>query len=199
MAPRGKGSGTASGSPEIQDNFVSILLRLGRRKAQHGVMSEEGQKLMDYALRAITARAYSEAELRARLLRRSDEEAAERVIARLRELGYLNDAELARHLGQRRGLGQGRLRAQMQRRGLASDVIEEALEGRDPQQDLSEARELLRRRLHFAQRQKRPQPRLWIAGAARLQRRHYRAGDGRADLARRAPKLGAQRGARLTS
>lgn len=65
MAPRGKGSGTASGSPEIQDNFVSILLRLGRRKAQHGVMSEEGQKLMDYALRAITARAYSEAELRA--------------------------------------------------------------------------------------------------------------------------------------
>lgn len=147
MAPRGKGSGTASGSPEIQDNFVSILLRLGRRKAQHGVMSEEGQKLMDYALRAITARAYSEAELRARLLRRSDEEAAERVIARLRELGYLNDAELARHLGQRRGLGQGRLRAQMQRRGLASDVIEEALEGRDPQQDLSEARELLRRRL----------------------------------------------------
>ncbi len=105
-------------------------------------------KLMDYALRALTARAHSEAELRQKLLKRDPEEQfVESVVARLLHLGYLNDQELARSEATRRGVGAYRIKARLRQRGVDSELIEETLQQRDPDRDLSEARELLQKRL----------------------------------------------------
>jgi len=53
---------------------------------------EVREALLMYAFRALGQRALSEAELRARMLRRSeDAELVEGVLGRVRELGYITD------------------------------------------------------------------------------------------------------------
>lgn len=109
---------------------------------------EAYQKLMDYALRALTARAHSGAELRKKLLKRDPEDLyTETILARLEHLGYLNDAELARSEAARRGVGAYRVQARLKQRGLDAELIEETLQARDPERDLEEARELLAKRM----------------------------------------------------
>ncbi|MDL2345631.1 RecX family transcriptional regulator [Deinococcus sp. MIMF12] len=103
--------------------------------------------LLAYAFRALAGRALTEAELRTRLARRTDDPTlAAEVLARVQELGYQNDAGVARAEGSRRGVGGFRVRQTLRRRGVPEELIENTLAARDPQQEAQEARELLRRR-----------------------------------------------------
>ncbi len=128
-------------------NFV-ILAGLTARAQGRGALYPVGMTddLMAYAFRALAQRALTESELRARLARRgADDAAQERLIARLRELGYLNDAGVAQAVSARGGVGRFRVKAELKRRGVAGEVIDEALAGRDPDQDLEGARRLAER------------------------------------------------------
>ncbi len=108
---------------------------------------------MEYALRALAQRALSAAELRGRLEKRSqDEDHIQGVLERLSELRYLDDTQVARIEGQRRGVGAYRVRARLKQRGVASEVIEETLQARDPDEDVSQARALLERRISALRR-----------------------------------------------
>jgi regulatory protein len=112
---------------------------------------EERQKARDdllaYAFRALSGRALTEAELRTRLLRRTDDETlAAEVLARVQDLGYQNDEGVARAEGVRRGVGGFRVRQTLKRRGVNQALIEDTLAGRDPESEQADATALLTRR-----------------------------------------------------
>lgn len=96
--------------------------------------------LMEYAARALSARAYSVSELRIRLKKRAAQpHDVEEVLARLRRAGMVNDPRFAAGFAEWRresqGLGKSRvLRDLMARRvapGLAREAVEAAFEGVD--------------------------------------------------------------------
>ena len=86
----------------------------------------------DKALEIISRRMMSRKELRDKLLQKGEDEAtAEYCAAWLEERGFLNDenyaAAVARHYAAK-GYGPGRVRAELQRRGIHRELWDEALE-----------------------------------------------------------------------
>jgi len=106
----------------------------------------------EICLRLLTAAPRTRAQL-ADALRRGDvpDEVAERVLGRFSDVGLIDDAAFAqawvqsRHLG--RGLARRALAAELRRRGVAEDTVDEAVETLDPDQEERTARELVDRRL----------------------------------------------------
>ncbi len=99
---------------------------------------------MDAALRALAARPRSEAELARRLRQKGlAEEIIADVLARLRQLGYLDDRAFAEAwVAQRRRFnprGAAALRRELRAKGVASDIID-AVVGDEPENDLAAAR-----------------------------------------------------------
>ncbi|HYE71822.1 MAG TPA: regulatory protein RecX [Blastocatellia bacterium] len=92
------------------------------------------EKTLARAFRLLAAKARSEVELRERLLEKvwADEEVVERVLARLKELGYLNDEQFAASFAASRltakPVGRNRLRRDLQRKKIPSQVADKALE-----------------------------------------------------------------------
>jgi regulatory protein len=103
-------------------------------------------------LRLLTARPHSRAELAAAAARRGvPDEIAERLLSRLTELGYVDDAAFAtawvesRHAG--RGLARRALAHELRSRGVDEPTLREAVETVDADAELARARELVARRL----------------------------------------------------
>ncbi|MCS6817959.1 MAG: RecX family transcriptional regulator [Blastocatellia bacterium] len=100
----------------------------------HVMTASRYQQLMNRAFRLLSRKALSTAELRAKLLEKAPEEEqlVEQVLARLRELGYLNDGQLASDYAlmrlQLRPMGRRRLREELRRKRLPEEAIESALE-----------------------------------------------------------------------
>ncbi len=88
---------------------------------------------MTIALRFLASRSRSEAEVRRRLDTRGvDAEDAEGVLERLRELGYVNDAEFAaaviRARTERRARGRRLVAEELQAKGVSAEVAASAIE-----------------------------------------------------------------------
>ena len=93
---------------------------------------EEAGKALTSALRSLTRRDHSEAELCRKLRDKGFAEAdIEAAIARLKRMGYLDDRRFAERWAEsaiRNGRGYGpRLRLELRRRGVADSLIEEVL------------------------------------------------------------------------
>jgi regulatory protein len=92
------------------------------------------ERTMERALRLLSYKPRSIAEMRSRLLEKdwTDEETVAQVIARLEELGYLNDEQFATSYASTRlnvkPLGRTRLRRDLQRKKLSAETVENALE-----------------------------------------------------------------------
>ena len=128
---------------------------------------------MQYAFRALAARALSVSELRTRLLRRAaNPEDAESVLARVQELGYLDDAVLARTMANRSGIGRHRVRAELTRRGVDDALTQQALTVRDDDREAQEAAALLERQLPRLRRARDPR----ASAFAYLARRGFGSG-----------------------
>ena len=105
----------------------------------------------DAALRFLAYRSRSEAEVRHRLARRYSTQIIEKVTAFLRELNYLDDQAFAtqwrtdreRH----RPRGRRMLRQELIRLGVTIEVIEEALDGMDEEDNAYRAGQRMARRL----------------------------------------------------
>jgi regulatory protein len=94
----------------------------------------------DTALRILRGAGQSSASLQRKLERRGyTGDAATEAVRRCREAGYINDAVLATSVAarhRRSGHGRARVAADLKARGLAEDIITEALDG---QRDSEEA------------------------------------------------------------
>lgn len=93
----------------------------------------DSEALWNYALRALSARAHSIAELREKLLQRAERaEDAASVLARLKQYGYLDDERFAETFSAARleneGLGKFRVLHDLRKRRVAPRVAERAVE-----------------------------------------------------------------------
>jgi regulatory protein len=92
------------------------------------------EKTMTRALKLLSYKPRSVAEMRARLNEKewADAQVVEQIIARLVELGYLDDEQFAARYADARltvkPLGRTRLRRDLQRRKVSTQVVEQALE-----------------------------------------------------------------------
>lgn len=105
-----------------------------------------------YCLRRLTAAARSEHDLRTKLLERGyEQEVIDAVLARLRRAGYVDDEQYAqmwvRSRARTKALTGPVLRQELRQKGIAEELIEQALEHTDPADEEERARALLRRKL----------------------------------------------------
>jgi regulatory protein len=94
------------------------------------------EELLDYAVKSLGAKMKSERDLRRKLNERvsNDEDGravVERVVAKLKELGYLSDARFAADFARLRQenekFGQRRVQQGLMQKGVASSVVNEAV------------------------------------------------------------------------
>lgn len=140
------------------------------RPARPKSREELRDALLAYAFRALGQRALSASELRSKLERRSeDAELIAEVLARVQELGYQQDEQVARIETSRRGVGAFRVRQTLKRRGLDTELIDETIRSIDPDQEHAAAVELLTRRWPSIARKRDPR----AAAYALLARRGF--------------------------
>ncbi len=103
----------------------------------------------EIALRRLSVRARSHKELAQDLKSRDvPADAAAEVLDRFAEVGLINDAAFAQEWVESRGRrsGAARLRQELRLKGVAEEVIADAIDGRGDQADLTNARELATRK-----------------------------------------------------
>jgi len=102
------------------------------------------ERTFERALNLLSYKPRSLAEMRARLMEKdwAEETVVDQVVARIEELGYLNDDQFAADFASSRlttkPLGRTRLRRDLQRKKLSSETIENALDGAYEQQSEEE-------------------------------------------------------------
>lgn len=103
----------------------------------------------EIALRRLTVRARTRAELGADLARRNvPPEVADEVLDRFEEVGLVNDADFARlWVSGRSGASSRRLRDELRAKGVAAEDIEAALGEVDDEADLAAARTFAAKKL----------------------------------------------------
>jgi regulatory protein len=130
---------------------LDLVIKAGLRKGQ-SLTVEEQQALLDdeerlkakaAALDYISYKARTEHEVRQKLQRKGfAEPVADEAVARMRELGYLDDADYARAYarGRLNGRGHGphRIRSDLFRRGVARPIIDAVLDDLTEPDDLRE-------------------------------------------------------------
>jgi regulatory protein len=109
------------------------------------------ERTFERALNLLSYKPRSRAEMRSRLMEKdwAEEAVVDQVIARLEELGYLNDEQFAANFASSRltakPIGRTRLRRDMQRKKLSSETIESAL---DEAYDQQTEEELIQRAIN---------------------------------------------------
>ncbi|MFR9729216.1 regulatory protein RecX [Saccharopolyspora sp. MS10] len=106
----------------------------------------------DVVYRLLAVRARSRSELRQALLRKEiDEDVADAVLQKFVDAGLVDDAEFAEawvnERQRNRGLGRKALGYELRRKGVAEELVAEALSAVDAESEEERARELVRRKL----------------------------------------------------
>ena len=141
------------------------------------------QKARDAALRLLTHRPRSEAEVRTRLAQRFPDDIIDRVVSALREQSFLNDDEFARLWTESRNNHNPRsaaaIRRELESKGVSRDIAEEAVADVDDTDGAYRAATKFSRRLSGDEFQSFHR-KLW----GHLQRRGYSASVSRKTTAR---------------
>ncbi len=137
-------SGRGSGPPPTDESALGP-------EADHEAI---GRKIL---LDQLTGQARSRAELAAKLARKHvPDEVADRLLDRFEEVGLVDDAAFARDWVESRQAGRGLARralaAELRRKGVGPEVVDEAVDALDPEQEVETARRLVRRKLPSLQR-----------------------------------------------
>jgi regulatory protein len=117
-----------------------------------GSTADPEAEAREICLRLLSFSPRTRAQLADALRRKGvDGEVAERVLGRYTEVGLIDDVAFARawvqsrHTG--RGLARRALAAELRRRGVDDDTVNEAVEELDPEQEEAAARELVAKRM----------------------------------------------------
>ena len=114
---------------ELDEEKLSEILRLSQsRRAK--------SRAVDY----LSYRAHTAAELKRKLLRHATEEDADAAVARMEELGMVDDRDFAVRYAEElftlKGYGERRVRLEMQKKGLSREDIDAALEEKPDEKEL---------------------------------------------------------------
>lgn len=134
---------------------------------------DEFRSAREQAMDCLTAAEQTGGMLRQKLLRRYGEEAAEAAVLRMEELGLINDREYSRRFAadavNLRSWPRRRIAAELQKKGVAEDVIAEALADVTEETEIETACRLLEKQY----REKLPDRREREKAKAALQRRGF--------------------------
>jgi regulatory protein len=127
------------------------------RKGRGAAGKDRGVDGLSIALRLLTRRARSTAEIRERLAREGvSEEAIAEVLARLREWGYLDDKAFAQawvsDRTRLRPTGTKRLEAELREKGVSPEIIHQVLQERTETAEIQMAADLAAKRRTARQR-----------------------------------------------
>ena len=115
----------------LADTTARIGVVVDDRLAARLQDASEDVAMYDRALNLLAFRARSERELQRRLTMKGESrERAERVIAKLRDIGLIDDANFARQLARSKvsaGASKRRLQQELFKRGVARDVADDAV------------------------------------------------------------------------
>ena len=101
---------------------------------------------IQYAVRALSARSLTEAELIRKLRARNASQAViDEVLERLRSLKFVDDGVIAARAAEDAALGRWGIQRKLSQRGVSKNLIEDALLTRDSDADLEAARSLVER------------------------------------------------------
>jgi regulatory protein len=127
--------------------------------------------LRERALRHLTRRDHSRAELMRKLAPHGSEEEVAAVLARMADLGLLSDRRFAEAWvrGKAARFGAARLRNELARRGVERELVDAAIAGECPDSELERARVVWRARFSAAP----ADPREWARQARFLQVRGF--------------------------
>ena len=175
-----------------------IVLELGLRVGQQVdgnrlaevLAAEETRRASQYALTLLDYRARTAKELERRMLQKGySEEAVAKVLAQLQRVDLVNDERFASDwVASRiahRPTGRSRILWELRRKGVASEIVDEALEQIDEDREFEMALELAEKKLGGA-RPKDPETKRRLAGL--LQRRGFHWGVVSAVFDRLAPE-----------
>jgi regulatory protein len=135
--------------------ILAAELRIGQALSDAEIRAlqarDMGESVYDAALRYLSFRPRSEQEIRRYLARRDlSEQATDEVLARLSRLGFSNDRQFAAFWVENREAfrprGRWALRAELRQKGVADEVIEDALSEVDEEQSAQRAAEQALRR-----------------------------------------------------
>jgi len=138
-----------------EDVVADLGLRVGQQfseaELREVVRAELLSKAKERALNLLSYRSRSRMEIARRLSRAGyDDDIVEETLSRLENVGLVDDAEFSqgwvnsRVTG--RGLGKKRVRWELRQKGVASEVVEEALSSIDPDEERELAADAARRR-----------------------------------------------------
>lgn len=138
-----------------EDVVADLGLKVGQQfseeELQSVVRAELLSKAKDRALNLLSYRSRSRTELARRLIRAGyDEDIVEETLSRLQEVGLVDDAQFSQGWVDSRvsgrGLGKSRVRWELRQKGVAPEVVEEALSSIDPDEERTLAADAARRR-----------------------------------------------------
>lgn len=138
------------------DIFAASGLRPGGEVAPERMAelhrASEQRITRDRALRLLGQRAYTEQGLFRKLCERTDEENAAEAVARMAELGLVDDRDYARRCAADcvglKGFSHRRAAQELARRGVAREIIEETLDGMEEEAKPAIARVVRRKYIH---------------------------------------------------
>lgn len=98
---------------------------------------QSSDKLFAYAVRALAARAYSEATFRRKLVQRAGVDEADAVIQRIKTAGYLDDQAYAEGYARLYSgkWGAGKIRRSLREKGVSGQIIDRVLAKLEPESD----------------------------------------------------------------
>jgi len=118
-----------------QEERQGLIENIVEDKPQQSVSRAKAkEKMMTTAFRMLTARARSENQLREKLLAKEwlDHSLLDECMARLKELGYINDRSFAHNYAlsrlQNRAIGKSRLSRELTEKKVSREIIEQTLE-----------------------------------------------------------------------
>jgi regulatory protein len=109
---------------------------------------DEYQKCLKKAFDILAIRLNSEKEIRIKLLKKFNYPTVKRVIERLIELRYINDEYFVKSWVESRERGRGAfvLKRELKQKGISEDLINSQFSDRDKENDLENARELIKKK-----------------------------------------------------
>ena len=132
----GFSSGDEIGPEELEEMLETIAVR----------------RCFNRALNILSRRDHCERELLVKLRRTDSEETARLAVERVKALGLINEeryaVSLAEELRERKGMGAGRIRLELQRRGVDRCAIDEALDALEDDDDYEKLRSLCEKKYH---------------------------------------------------
>lgn len=150
ISPAKSRGGTRSArAPEMPGTSEALA---GEKPEKKSTPADPVSAARDYCLNLLTARPMTRAELHKKLLGRGyEEDVAEQVLNRLDKVGLIDDAAVAEVWVRSRhtynGMARRALSMELRRKGVADEVVAEAVAAVDADAEESRARDLVRKRL----------------------------------------------------